>query len=869
MDAAAPSPIELAIEGMTCASCVRRVENALAAVPGVAQAQVNLATERARVALRPDAPASARALVQAVAQAGYEARPLAGQGEDAERQAERRDAEARRLARAFAAAAALTLPLVALEMGAHAIPAVHELVAGTLGMQRSMLIQFVLATLVLAGPGRQFFRLGLAALWRRAPDMNSLVALGAGSAWLYSTVAVFLPAWLPADARHVYFEAAAVIVALILLGRTLEARAKGRTGRAIQRLVGLRPRTARVLRDGAAVDVPIDALRAGDRVLVRPGEKIPADGRVEEGSSYVDEAMITGEPVPVAKHAGDTLTGGTLNGSGSLTLQVVHAGADTVLARIIRMVEQAQGARLPIQALVDRVTAWFVPAVMAAALATFLAWLALGPQPAISHALAAAVAVLIIACPCAMGLATPMSIMVGAGRAAELGVLFRQGDALQALREVSVVALDKTGTLTAGRPALTELLPAPGWPRERALALAAAVQAHSEHPIAHAIGQAAAREGVDVPEAQGFQAIVGAGVQATVQGRMVLCGGEALLRRHGIAVDGGTAPGGGRADGGAQLSRHGVAVDGGPPTGGAHPGEPARVGADIPQAAATAATTAAAQDSLAREAERLAGQGRTPVYLAVEGCVAALLAVADPLKPGARAAIAALHRLGLRTVMITGDTPRTARAVADELGIDEVHAQVLPEGKVDALRAMRSSHGRLAFVGDGINDAPALAAADVGIAIGTGTDVAIESAGVVLMADDLHGVADAIGLSRATLANIRQNLFWAFAYNVALIPLAAGVLYPAFGLLLAPPVAAGAMALSSVFVVGNALRLRRYAPARLRGGAAAVMPAAALQDTAPAPAHTMLRGGRTDGAAARRDAGPGIDQPHHHQEQTR
>ena len=799
MDAAAPSPIELAIEGMTCASCVRRVENALAAVPGVAQAQVNLATERARVALRPDAPASAQALVQAVAQAGYEARPLAGQGEDAERQAERRDAEARRLARAFAAAAALTLPLVALEMGAHAIPAVHELVAGTLGMQRSMLIQFVLATLVLAGPGRQFFRLGLAALWRRAPDMNSLVALGAGSAWLYSTVAVFLPAWLPADARHVYFEAAAVIVALILLGRTLEARAKGRTGRAIQRLVGLRPRTARVLRDGAAEDVPIDALRAGDRVLVRPGEKIPADGRVEEGSSYVDEAMITGEPVPVAKHAGDTLTGGTLNGSGSLTLQVVHAGADTVLARIIRMVEQAQGARLPIQALVDRVTSWFVPAVMAAALATFLAWLALGPQPAISHALAAAVAVLIIACPCAMGLATPMSIMVGAGRAAELGVLFRQGDALQALREVSVVALDKTGTLTAGRPALTELLPAPGWPRERALALAAAVQAHSEHPIAHAIGQAAAREGVDVPEAQGFQAIVGAGVQATVQGRMVLCGGEALLRRHGIAVDG-----------------------------------------DLP-----------------REAERLAARGRTPVYLAVDGRVAALLAVADPLKPGARAAIDALHRLGLRTVMITGDNERTALAVARELGMDDVRAQVLPEGKVEALRGLQARHGRLAFVGDGINDAPALAAADVGIAIGTGTDVAIESAGVVLMADDLHGVADAIGLSRATLANIRQNLFWAFAYNVALIPLAAGVLYPAFGLLLAPPLAAGAMALSSVFVVGNALRLRRYAPARLRG--TGTMPAAQ-----PQPAEAVPGRGLAGGTAA----GPGAPQPSRPPEQT-
>jgi len=529
------SELELAIEGMTCASCVKRVEKALANVPGVAQAQVNLATERARVSFDPTA-AEPQAMVAAVGKMGYEARPIAAQDDHAERQSEARDAEAHRLQRAFIAALVLTLPVFALEMGSHLIPAMHHWVMETIGRQNSWLLQFVLTTAVLVWPGRQFFTKGLVALWRRAPEMNSLVALGAGAAWGYSVVATFAPGLLPNAARNVYFEAAAVIVTLILLGRMLEARAKGKTGAAIKRLIGLQPRTARVLRDGQAQDIEIERVRTGDIVMVRPGEKIPLDGDIIEGSSYVDESMLTGEPVPVEKQPGMQATGGTLNPSGSFTLRVTHTGADTMLARIIRMVEAAQGARLPIQAMVDQVTAWFVPAVMAAALLTFLAWFFMGPEPALSHALVNAVAVLIIACPCAMGLATPTSIMVGTGRAAEMGVLFRQGDALQTLRDVNVVAFDKTGTLTLGKPTLTELEPSPVQDPQQVLQWVASVQARSEHPIALAIVAAAAERKIELLPADNFAAITGAGVEATVAGRKVLAGAARLMAERGVDV---------------------------------------------------------------------------------------------------------------------------------------------------------------------------------------------------------------------------------------------------------------------------------------------------------------------------------------------
>ncbi|MFC4274346.1 heavy metal translocating P-type ATPase [Achromobacter aloeverae] len=752
--------LDLAIEGMSCASCVRRVEKALAAVPGVSDASVNLATERARVAWQGGV---ADPLLAAVAKAGYAAHVI----EDPSRQAAQlnahREAEARRLQRRFWLALVLALPVFLLEMGGHLFAPVHGWIDAHLGMRQSWLVQALLTTVLLAGPGRDFFLLGLPALWRRAPDMNSLVALGAGSAWGYSLVATFLPDALPAGTGAVYFEAAAVIVTLILLGRMLEARAKGRTGAAIARLAALQPRTARVTRAGATVDLPIAEVRVGDQVMVRPGEKIPVDGEVIDGGSYVDESMITGEPVPVEKARGAGVTGGTLNTTGALTLRVTHTGTDTALARIAQLVEQAQGARLPIQALVDRVTYYFVPAILCAALLTFAAWLAWGPAPSLPLALVHAVAVLIVACPCAMGLATPMSIMVGTGRAAELGVLFRQGTALQTLRDVDVVAFDKTGTLTVGKPSLTDMQLAPGLARDDVLAWTAGVQSASEHPIAVAILAAARDARLDIPPVRDFEALTGAGVRGTVGERQILLGSAALMRQAGVDI----------------------AVFG-----------------DLADAWASA--------------------GKTPIHVAIDGRAAALMAVADPIKPGAAGAIAALHAAGVRTAMITGDDRRTAQAVARELGIDDVYAETLPADKQRLIAQLQATgrdqaHGRnqrVAFVGDGINDAPALAAADVGIAIGTGTDVALDAADVVLMSGDPQGVPRAIGVSHATLVNIRQNLFWAFAYNVALIPLAAGVLQPLGGPALSPIFAAAAMALSSVFVVGNALRLKRYGAGR-------------------------------------------------------
>ncbi|HSX76192.1 MAG TPA: heavy metal translocating P-type ATPase [Shinella sp.] len=749
--------LEFPVEGMTCASCIGRVEKALKAVPGVVEATANLAQERVRVRFLKGA-AAFEDFAAAIDRAGYKAIR-----ETAETPAEedRRAAEAKTLRRDLAIAAVLTAPLFVMEMGAHAVPAFGHYIHETLGMQTSRIIQFVLATLVLAGPGLRFFRKGIPSLLRLAPDMNSLVVIGTFAAWSFSTVATFAPGLLPGGAANVYFEAAAVIVTLILAGRYLEARAKGRTGEAIRHLAGLRATSARVLRDGRAEDVPLEAVVPGDIVLVRPGEKVPVDGEVTEGLSYVDESMITGEPMPVARTTGDTVIGGTVNTTGSLTFRATRVGADTALSQIIRMVEDAQAAKLPIQALVDRVTQWFVPAVIAVALLTFGLWLAFGPSPLLAHALVNAVAVLIIACPCAMGLATPTSIITGTGRAAELGVLFRQGTALQTLEGTGVVAVDKTGTLTLGRPTLTEIVPADGFARDEVLALVAAAEVHSEHPIAVAILEGAKAEGIEPSAASGFAAVSGQGIEATVSGRKVAAGSAGFMRSLGLDV--------------APFSTH---------------------------------------------ADRLAGDGASPLYAAIDGRLAALFAVTDPVKPTTKAAIAALKQLGIEVAMITGDNRRTAEAVAEKLGIDRVMAEVLPDGKVAAVRTLSAGGRKVAFVGDGINDAPALAAADTGIAIGTGTDVAIESADVVLMAGDMRGVAAGIAISRATMRNIRQNLFWAFGYNVALVPVAAGLLYPAFGIQLSPALAAGAMALSSVFVVSNALRLKRFRPASGKGESA-------------------------------------------------
>ncbi|MDH6233824.1 Cu+-exporting ATPase [Mesorhizobium soli] len=760
---------EIQIVGMSCASCVRRVELAIVAVPGVLKASVNLATESATVeSLAGMTPLAA--IDAAIRKAGYEPRRVdeASGAASTDSREEARGRELSRLKRDLGIAAALTLPIFVLEMGSHAIPALHHWLLMNVGQQALYIAFFILATIVQFGPGLRFYKKGVPALLRLAPDMNSLVVLGSSAAWAYSVVATFAPWVLPAGTVNVYYEASAVIITLILLGRLLEAKAKGRTSEAIKRLMGLQAKSARVERNGEFVDVALEEVAVGDVLQVRPGDKVPVDGIVLSGSSFVDEAMISGEPVPVSKGEGAEVVGGTINKTGSFTYRATKVGADTLLAQIIRMVETAQGSKLPIQALVDKVTAWFVPAVMAAATLTFLAWLTFGPEPAVTFALVNAVAVLIIACPCAMGLATPTSIMVGTGRAAEIGVLFRNGEALQSLKSVEVVALDKTGTLTAGKPVMTDLEVAGGFDRAEVLALVAAVEAQSEHPVAAAIVAAAREEGLVLGAVDAFEAVPGFGVSAVVDGRRVAVGADRYLSRLGIEV---------------------------------------AVFADI--------------------AAQMGRKAKTPLYAAIDGKLAVAIAVSDPVKPTTPQAIRALHEMGLKVAMITGDNRRTAEAIAAQLGIDEVVAEVLPDGKVDAVKRLRAGGRTVAFVGDGINDAPALAKADVGVAIGTGTDVAIESADVVLMSGDLLGVTNAIALSKATIGNIRQNLFWAFAYNASLIPVAAGVLYPVSGTLLSPMLAAGAMALSSVFVLGNAMRLKRFqAPARaVAAGAPSLAPA--------------------------------------------
>jgi Cu+-exporting ATPase len=739
--------VELSVSGMSCASCVARIEKALLSIPGMIRAQVNLASEHVLTDFISGTVSTAE-LIQTIRASGYDAVVLT---DNLEEEHSRKTREQTALQRLLVFAAALTLPVFVIEMGAHLIPDFHHWIMANIGQSLSWKIQFLLCTAVLFGPGRAFLSKGLPAIWRRAPDMNSLVATGALSAWGYSVIATFAGSWLPAGTEYVYYEAAAVIVTLILLGRFLEARAKGHTGDAIQKLLGLQAKTARLERDGDIVEVNIDTLQIGDVLHVRPGERIAVDGQVISGSSFVDESMLTGEALPVERKTDDIVVGGTLNKHGALRIRVSKIGKDTVLARIIQMVEQAQSAKLPIQALVDRVTSVFVPVVMTVAIVTVLVWLVFGPQPALSFALVNGVAVLIIACPCAMGLATPTSIMVGTGRAAELGVLFRKGQALQTLRDARVVALDKTGTLTNGKPELTDFVVQNGFDADDTLSLLASIEHSSEHPIAEAIVRAAQKRQLPLYPVNKFVAVAGMGVRASVRGHDIFIGADRFLLQQGIMLD----------------SVHSVS-------------------------------------------SALAEAGKTPLYAMIDGQLAAVIAVADTIKDGTPAAIRAFHALGLKVAMITGDNRNTANAIAAQLGIDEVMAEVLPQGKVEAVRALRERFGNIAFVGDGINDAPALAEADTGIAVGTGTDIAIESADVVLMGGDLKGVVNALAISKATIRNIRQNLFWAFAYNAALIPVAAGVLYPLNGTLLSPMLAAGAMAMSSIFVVGNALRLRTF-----------------------------------------------------------
>jgi Cu+-exporting ATPase len=745
------STLDLGVQGMTCANCVGRVERALGKVEGVLSATVNLATERATVQYLPSA-VSVGQLKAAVRDSGYEVLDTAAGRDRSDTERSAKEKEVADLWRSVRFSAVFAVPLLLISMLPMLYMPAEMWLTERVGSGMNW-IMLALALPVQFGPGRRFYRQGWAALRHRSPDMNSLVMIGTSAAFFYSLLVTLAPGIFPAGTAHVYYEASAVVITLILLGKYFEALAKGRSSEAMKKLLGLQPKTARVLRNGTELELPSDEVLVGDLISVRPGEKVPVDGEVMTGSSYVDESMITGEPVPVQKEAGTSVVGGTINQTGAFQFRATKIGADTALAQIIKLVESAQGSKPPIQGLADSVVRVFVPVVLVIAALTFLAWMIFGGPQALSSALVNTVAVLIIACPCAMGLATPVSVMVGTGKAAELGVLFRNGAALEGLQAVSVVALDKTGTLTEGHPELTDLLLTPDFLRAEVLALVASAEDQSEHPIARAIVAAARQEGSTLASPQFFEAVPGYGVAATITGRLVNIGADRYMEQLGLDVS-----------------------------------------------------------DFAAAAQKMGNEGKSPLYAAIDGRLAAILAVADPIKTGSLEAVRALHAQGLKVAMITGDNRRTAEAIARQLGIDEVLAEVLPSGKRDAIAALQAGGQKVAFVGDGINDAPALALADVGLAIGTGTDVAVETADVILMSGDVRGIPNSVALSRSTLNNIRLNLFWAFAYNALLIPVAAGVLYPTFGWRLSPVLAAAAMGFSSVFVLSNALRLRGFRP---------------------------------------------------------
>jgi len=734
--------IRLSISGMSCAGCVAAVEDALRAAPGVEKASVNFAEHTAEV----EGTASAAALIAAVKEAGYEAAELQGIDDETEKEAAEQ-AHYRSLLIDTAIAGGVGVPLFLGGMFG-LLPPVDSpggrIFWGLVGL-------VTLAVLIFCGG--HFFTGAWKAFRRHNANMDTLIAIGTGSAWLFSMGVILFPERVPTLAQHAYFDAAAVIIALISLGSALEMRARGKTSEAIKRLIRLQPKSARVIRDGEERDVPIERIGLDETLRVRPGERIPVDGVIIEGSSTVDESMLTGEPLPVKKGVGDEVTAGTVNQSGTFLFRARRIGKDTVLAHIIEMVRQAQASKPAIGRLADRVAAVFVPTVLIVAVLTFLAWYDFGPEPRVAYALVTTMTVLIIACPCALGLATPMSIMVGVGKAAEYGVLIRNGDALQQASRLTTVVLDKTGTVTSGKPQVTALLPAAGWDELQLLRLAAAVESVSEHPLAHAVLESARQRGTAVPEVSDFHAEAGHGVRGRVEGREVLLGNPRFLTRNGVATE-----------------------------------------------------------VLERMVSELASRAETPLLLAVDGEAAGVIGVADPVKPDSRAAVERLKEAGVRVVLLTGDNRATAEAVARQVGIEEVIAQVLPADKGEQIARLQAEGERVGMVGDGINDAPALARADVGFAIGTGTDVAIESADITLMRGSLHGVADAIAISAATVRNIKQNLFGAFVYNSIGIPVAAGVLYPFFGTLLNPMVAAAAMAMSSVTVVSNANRLRLFRP---------------------------------------------------------
>ena len=742
------------VRGMTCASCVARVEQALSGVPGVVSANVNLASEKATVEYLEAVHLSD--LKRAVADAGYE---LGGETETLEDVATASQREIKSLRNRFIFATAIGLLILGLGFGPSFIGKPYLL--------------WALATPAQFWAGWRFYRGMWGALRHRTADMNTLIAVGTSAAYAYSVLAVVFPVFFTAGGLepHLYFDTSAMIIALILLGRFLEARAKGQTSEAIKKLIRLQPRMALVIRDGEEMEIPAEEVQVGDLIMVRPGERVPVDGIVNQGYSSVDESMITGESIPVEKKVGDKVIGATINKTGSFQFKATKVGKDTMLAQIIRLVEEAQGSKAPIQRLADIIASYFVPIVIGIALVTFITWYFVGPAPAFTFALLNFIAVLIIACPCALGLATPTAIMVGTGKGAENGILIRSAEALERAHRINTVLLDKTGTLTQGKPLVTEIIAAESFSEEDVLRLAASAERRSEHPLAEAIVRAASDRKLKLQSVTGFRAIPGKGVEASVGGKKLILGNLVLMKDKKLALNG-----------------------------------------------------------LEKEAGRLWEEGKTVMFLGMDGKVIGIVALADTLKPGAREAVGALHRLGIEVAMLTGDNRRTAEAIARETDIDRVIAEVLPEHKAQEVKKLQGEGKTVAMVGDGINDAPALAQADIGVAIGTGTDVAIEAADITLISGDLSGIVNAIYLSKRTLRTIKQNLFWAFAYNTSLIPVAAGVLFIAFGRtgvpsglhfilgdygFLNPILAAAAMATSSLTVVFNSLRLRRFKPARL------------------------------------------------------
>ena len=729
--------VRLSIAGMMCAGCVSSVEEALKNVEGVTEVQVNLGERTAGVS----GDFSIDALLIAVKKAGFQAQQLTSLADETEKESQ--------------------------ELKAYYTLWWRALIAGTLGFGLfiSMLLGWLpdlidgrifwlgisVATLIiLIFVGGHFFRGAWIALKNRRANMDSLVAMGTGTAWLYSTLIVLFPNAIPSIARHVYFESAIIIIALVSLGAALETKARGRTSEAIKRLIGLQPDTARVIRNGEEIDIPIAEVGIEETIRVRPGEKIPVDGIVIEGQSFVDESMLTGEPMPVDKRKDAKVFGGTLNTQGSFLITATGIGRETALARIIDLVRKAQSSKPAIGRLVDKIAAWFVPAVLLIALIAFTLWTTLGPEPQLAYAIVVAMTVMVIACPCALGLATPISIMVAVGRAAENGILIRNGEMLQQASHLTTIVLDKTGTLTEGNPQLSTILPLSNATEDEVLLLAASLERHSEHPLGTAILNKANANGLEYTSVSHFTLLEGKGICGEINNQMVWLGNAELMKAQNIAID-----------------------------------------------------------SLLHQAEKLAEQGATPIYLAKEGELLALLAISDPIRSDSKQAIQRLHQLGLKTVLLTGDNKKTAQFVASELGIDEVIAEVMPADKIEKIRTLQANNETVAMVGDGINDAPALTQADVGIAIGTGTDIALEAADIALMSASINGVSKTIGLSKATMKNIKQNLLGAFIYNLIGIPIAAGILFPFFGILLSPIIAATAMSMSSVTVVSNALRLSK------------------------------------------------------------